>query len=107
MALTLVLMGIPLWIFGWAVARRRFDLVFGDYTAETTTASAWTAAHEGAGRNFQRLGALLSGSGPVVLLAGFPAGIWIFGSLMAVLVVGVYIVATRALTHVERGQMPR
>ncbi len=107
LALTLVLMGVPLWIFGWAVTRRKFDLVFGDFTADTTLVSAWDNAHEGAGRDFQRLGALLTCSGPVVFLVGVPAGGWLFGALMVVLVVGIFVVAVRALGQVQSGQLPR
>ncbi len=107
LALTLVLIGLPLWVFGWAVARRRFDLVFADLTAETTVASAWDRAHHDAGRNFKRLGALLLCSAPVVFLVGFPLAGWLFGAMMAVLVVGVWVVAIRALGQVEQGQIPR
>lgn len=106
LALMLVLIGVPLWIFGWAVAGRKLDLVFGDFTAETTAGTAWHTAHERAGRGFQRLGALLSSAGPVVFLVGFRLGGWMFGVLMAVLVVGVYVIAVRALGLVERGQLP-
>ena len=107
MAFALVLIGIPLWIFGWAVARRRLDLVFGELTAETTLVSAWDDAHKRAGRDFERLGALLSASGPAVLLVGFPVAGWFFGAVMAVLVVGCYVVAIRALSRVQEGQLPR
>lgn len=107
LALTPVLMGIPLWVFGWAVGRRRFDLVFGDFTAETTVPSAWSSAHDGAGRDFRRLGMLLSCSGPVVFLVGFPIGGWLFGVLMVILVVGIYVGTVRALGQVQQGQLRR
>ena len=107
LALLLVLFGLPLWVFGWAVARRKLNLVFGDFTADTTTTPAWNKAHEVAGRDFRRLGVLLTCSAPVVLLVGLPVGGWLFGLLMAVLVVGSYVLAIRALGHVEQGQLRR
>jgi hypothetical protein len=107
LASALVLIGTPLWIFGWAVARRRFDLVFGDFSAETTVVAAWDNAHQDAGRDFQRLGGLLTCSGPVVFLVGFPVGGWLFGALMVLLVVGVCLIALRALSQVQDGQLSR
>jgi len=107
LALVLIASGLPLAMFGGAVARRRFDLVFGDYTAETTAPSAWHSAHALAGTGFRRLGVVLVGAGPVVYLVGFPIGGWIFGAAMAALVVGVVVVAVRALGLVEAGQRQR
>ncbi len=107
LALVLVVTGLPLVLFGGAVARRRLDLVFGDYTAETTAPSAWQSAHAMAGTGFRRIGALLVCAAPAVYLGGFPVGGWIFGVAMAVLVIGVVVVAVRALGCVEAGQRQR
>lgn len=104
LAVTLVTLGLPLAVFGWVVSRQRVDLVFGDYTRETTTTAAWAAAHERVGRGFRRLGALLVGAAPVVFVVGLPAGGWVFGGAMVVLGVGVYVAAMRGLAEVERGQ---
>ncbi len=107
LALVLVVIGLPLVVFGVAVARQRFDLVFGDYTAETTSPSAWRSAHALAGRWFRRLGLLLVGTAPVVALVGDPVGGWIFGGAMAALVLGIVVVVVVALGRVEAGQRRR
>jgi hypothetical protein len=104
-SIVLLSLGVPLILFGWAVAQRRFDLVFGDYTADTTDEAAWDSAHRRAGRRFRHVGILLTVAAPVALVFGFPVAGWVLAVCMVAVVVGVCVVSMQAFVHVERHQI--